>query len=181
MTDNRLSADARRVLAAQGVRAFAYGFGSVLLGVTLHQRGFSSTDAGVVLAAVVTGTVLASLFVGRYADRLGRRRCYAALYLLLAVVGVVFAFADQVWLLAIVALAGPLSTEVVESGPFTSLEQVGGRLARRARGRRPGGPPRLVAGCAARSALLPPLRAHRGRGRGDGALTVGEGRAAGRP
>ena len=124
MTDNRLSADARRVLAAQGVRAFAYGFGSVLLGVTLHQRGFSSTDAGVVLAAVVTGTVLASLFVGRYADRLGRRRCYAALYLLLAVVGVVFAFADQVWLLAIVALAGPLSTEVVESGPFTSLEQV---------------------------------------------------------
>ena len=42
---------------------------------------------------------------------------------LLAVTGVVFAFAQQWWVLAIVALGGALSTEVVESGPFTSIEQ----------------------------------------------------------
>ena len=68
MTRQRLSTDARRVVGAQALRGFAYGFGSVLLGVTLDQRGFSSTEAGLVIAAVVTGTVLASLFVGRYAD-----------------------------------------------------------------------------------------------------------------
>ncbi len=34
-----------------------------------------------------------------------------------------FAFAEQWWVLAIVALGGAMSTEVVESGPFTSLEQ----------------------------------------------------------
>src|SRR5205814_651293 len=37
--------------------------------------------------------------------------------------GVAFAFADRLWLLVVVALTGALSTEVVESGPFTSLEQ----------------------------------------------------------
>jgi MFS family permease len=118
-----MSTDARRVVGAQALRGFAYGFGSVLLGVTLDQRGFSSTEAGLVIAAVVAGTVLASVFVGRYADRVGRRCCYVTLYLLLAVVGVAFAFSDAVWLLIVAALTGALSTEVVESGPFTSLEQ----------------------------------------------------------
>jgi hypothetical protein len=42
---------------------------------------------------------------------------------LLGVVGTVFAFAGSIWLLAAVALTGVLSTEVIESGPFTSLEQ----------------------------------------------------------
>jgi MFS family permease len=111
-------------LGAQALRALAYGFGSVLLGKTLDERGLSSVQVGLVLAAVVAGTVLASLVVGRYGDRVGRRRCYVTLYLLLALVGVVFAFSDSVWLLALVALGGALSTEVVESGPFTSLEQV---------------------------------------------------------
>jgi MFS family permease len=115
--------DARRVLAAQAVRAFGYGLGAVLLGSMLHQRRYSSTEAGGVLAAVLGGTIVASLVVGRWGDAFGRRRTYATLYGVLAVTGLVFAFADSVWPLVIVSLAGGLSTEVVESGPFTSLEQ----------------------------------------------------------
>ena len=53
--------DARRVLAAQAARAFGYGLGAVLLGSMLHQRRYSSTEAGAVLAAVLSGTILASL------------------------------------------------------------------------------------------------------------------------
>jgi MFS family permease len=120
MTDTR---DARLILGAQAARAFAYGLGAVLLGTTLDQLGFSSGEAGVVLAAVVAGTVLASVVVARWGDRVGRRRSYAWLYVLLAVVGAVFAESSMVWVLALVALTGALSTEVVESGPFTSLEQ----------------------------------------------------------
>jgi MFS family permease len=123
VTRRPLTSDARRVLLAQALRALAYGFGSVLLGVTLDERGLSSTEAGLVIAAVVAGTVLASMFVGRYADRIGRRRCYIVLYVLLAGVGVAFALSDAAWLLILFALTGALSTEVVESGPFTSLEQ----------------------------------------------------------
>jgi MFS family permease len=128
-----LSVDARRVLAAQAVRAFAYGLGAVLLGATLDERGFTGTQAGLVLAAVLAGTVLASLGVARWGDAIGRRRCYAALYGTLVLTGVVFAFAASVWPLAAVALLGGLSTEVVESGPFTSLEQamLAGELERR--------------------------------------------------
>jgi MFS family permease len=119
----RLPADARRILGAQALRAFAYGFGAVLLGVTLRQRGYSPALVGVVLTAVVAGTVVASLLLARYADRAGRRRCYVVMYLLLAVVGVVFAASAPLWVLLLASLTGALSTEVVESGPFTSLEQ----------------------------------------------------------
>jgi predicted MFS family arabinose efflux permease len=115
--------DARLILSAQALRAFAYGFGAVLLGTTLDRRGLSSSAAGVVLAAVVTGTVAASMAVGRWGDLWGRRRSYAGLYVALAVVGVVFAESSTLWVLVLVALTGALSTEVVESGPFTSLEQ----------------------------------------------------------
>ena len=118
-----MTRDARRVLAAQAARAFGYGLGAVLLGSMLHQRRYSSTEAGALLAAVLGGTILASLVVGRWGDAFGRRRCYAVLYGVLAVTGLVFAFANSVWPLVIVSLAGGLSTEVVESGPFTSLEQ----------------------------------------------------------
>ena len=115
--------DTAKVLAAQAVRAFAYGFGAVLLGTSLDDRGLPGWQVGLVLGAVVAGAALMSVFVARYADRIGRRRTYAALYALLGVVGIVFATEQPVWLLVAVALTGVLSTEVIESGPFTSLEQ----------------------------------------------------------
>ena len=123
LTATRLSPDSRRILAAQGLRGFAYGLGAVLLGASLERKGFSSRQAGAILAAVLAGTVVASVLVGRFGDRLGRRECYRVLYLALGLAGVAFAFSDNPWLLGAVALSGSLSTEVVESGPFTSLEQ----------------------------------------------------------
>ena len=83
--------DARKLFVAQGVRAFAYGFSAVLLGTSLDDRGLSAWQVGVVLGATVAGTALMSVLVARYADRVGRRRWYAGLYVLLGVVGVVFA------------------------------------------------------------------------------------------
>lgn len=115
--------DFQRVLGAQMARAYAYGLGAVLLGSTLDRHGFSSTEVGVVLAAVLTGTVIASVVLARAGERIGRRRAYVLLYIALALAGVVFAFADALLPLVLVALTGALSTEVVESGPFTSLEQ----------------------------------------------------------
>ena len=118
-----LGPDARRILLVQALRAFAYGLGSVLIGVTLADLGLSGVQVGLVLSALIAGTALVSLVLGRYGERIGRRRWYVGLLVLMALAGTVFALTGSVWLLVLAALTGTVSTEVVESGPFTSLEQ----------------------------------------------------------
>ncbi len=118
-----MTPDVRRIFLAQALRAFAYGFGAVLLGVSLEARGWSGERVGLLLTAIVAGTALMSIAIGALGDRVGRRRFYTALFLGLAVSGTAFAFTGSFWLLALVALTGTLSVDAVESGPFTSLEQ----------------------------------------------------------
>jgi predicted MFS family arabinose efflux permease len=107
----------------QALRAFAYGLGSVLIGVSLERAGLSGVAAGAVLAALLVGAALASLALARHGDRVGRRRAYRLLLLAMAVAGTIFALTSWLPLLILAALTGTISTEVVESGPFTSLEQ----------------------------------------------------------
>src|SRR5450759_2516965 len=116
--------DATLLIAGQGVRAGGYGFTAVILGALLAARGYDPLEAGVVLTAMIAGTALASLVVGRLADRVGRRRCYVVFFLAVAVAGAVVAAGAPFWLLLIVALTGTLSTDVVDNGPATTLEQV---------------------------------------------------------
>jgi len=118
-----LTRDARLLIAGQGIRAAGYGFTAVVLGALLAERGLSSVQAGVVLTALIAGTALASLLVGRYGDRQGRRGSYALLFGGIAVAGVVVAVGGPWWVLLLVALTGTLSTDVVDNGPATTLEQ----------------------------------------------------------
>src|SRR5437660_6128995 len=118
-----LSRDARLLVAGQGARAAGYGFTAVLLGALLAARGYTPVQVGVVLTALIAGTALASLAVGAYADRLGRRRCYAVFFAGIAAAGVVVASGAPLWVLLSVALTGTLSTDVVDNGPATTLEQ----------------------------------------------------------
>jgi MFS family permease len=118
-----LTGDARLLVAGQGVRAAGYGFTAVLLGALLAARGFTSLQAGVVLTALIAGTALASLAVGRFGDRVGRRLSYALFFGGIAVAGVVVAAGGPWWVLLVVALTGTLSTDVVDNGPATTLEQ----------------------------------------------------------
>src|SRR6266566_4097955 len=112
-----------RVLAAQGLRAAGYGFTAVLLGALLAARGYSHLRAGLLLAAMVAGASWVSVLVGVFADRWGRRRSYAGLGLILAGSGAVYAGTDAYPLLVAAALAGMLSTDVIDNGPATTLEQ----------------------------------------------------------
>jgi len=95
----------------------------VLVGVTLARQGLTDVQVGVVLTALLAGTALVSLLIGRYGDRVGRRRCYLLLLVLMAVAGTVFALTAWLPALILAGLSGTVSTDVVESGPFTSLEQ----------------------------------------------------------
>ena len=118
-----LSRDARLLVAGQGVRAAGYGFTAVLLGALLAARGFGSLRVGVVLTALIAGTALASVAVGWFSDRLGRRRSYAVFFGGIAVAGVVVAAGGPWWVMLLIALTGTLSTDVVDNGPATTLEQ----------------------------------------------------------
>jgi MFS family permease len=118
-----LSADARLLIAGQGIRAAGYGFTAVLLGALLAARGFSTGQVAAVLTALIAGTALASIAVGVYADRIGRRRCYGVFFAGIAVAGLVFAAGAPLWVLLVVAITGTLSTDVVDNGPATTLEQ----------------------------------------------------------
>lgn len=115
--------DLRRILAVQALRAFGYGFGVVVLGTALERAGFSAFQVTLVFTAMLAGMAIASILVGLVGDRIGRRRLYAGLLALMGAAGVVFAFAGSVWVLALVALTGTMSTDANESGPITSLEQ----------------------------------------------------------
>src|SRR5439155_26522305 len=87
----RLTPDAARILVAQAARAFAYGLGSVVVGYSLERRGLGGAEVGAVLAAILAGNAAATLAVGRYGDRIGRRRLYLLLLALMAGAGSVFA------------------------------------------------------------------------------------------
>ena len=118
-----LTRDAQLLVAGQGVRAGGYGFTAVVLGAFLADRGFNTLQAGAVLTALIAGTALASLAVGRFADRVGRRRSYALFFGGIALAGVVVAAGGPWWVLLLVGLTGTLSTDVVDNGPATTLEQ----------------------------------------------------------
>ena len=58
------SADALRVLAARGVRAFGDGFVALLLPIYLVELGFSPLAIGAIVTSTLIGTALLTL-VGR--------------------------------------------------------------------------------------------------------------------
>ncbi len=115
--------DTQRLLAVRSLRSLAYGFGSVLLGASLQSAGWTSFQVGLLLTAILAGTALMSFLVGTFADRIGRRRAYVLLFAGLTLSFLAFGLTSQFVLLLAVALTGTLSTEIVEAGPFTSLEQ----------------------------------------------------------
>ena len=115
--------DLRIILGIQALRAFGYGFASVVLGAALADSGLSDAEVGLVFAAILAGNALVSIAVGVLGDRIGRRRSYAVLLIAMAAAGVAYAWSDSLWVLVPVALTGSLSTDANESGPLTSLEQ----------------------------------------------------------
>jgi MFS family permease len=115
--------DLRLILGIQAVRAFLYGFGAVILGSSLAASGASDLRVGLVGAAILAGMAISAIVVGVAGDRVGRRRAYAALLILLGVVGLGYALTDNVWVLVVLALFGTMSTDANENGPLTTLEQ----------------------------------------------------------
>lgn len=118
-----LSRDGWLLLASCGVRSFAYGFLSVILGLYLDGVGLSAGAIGWIFAAALGGGAVMTFIVTSVADSFGRKAMLIVGALLMAMAGCVFAVSSHPMWLAGAAIIGTISPSGKEVGPFLSLEQ----------------------------------------------------------
>jgi MFS family permease len=118
-----LSRDGRLLFASCGMRSFAYGFLSVILGLYLDAIGLSATAIGWIFTAALAGGALMTIIITAIADSFGRKFLLIAGALMMALAGCVFAVSDNPILLVMAAIFGTISPSGKEVGPFLSLEQ----------------------------------------------------------
>jgi MFS family permease len=118
-----LQRDGKKLLVARALRTFGYGYLAVVLGLYLQEIGLSAAEVGIVLTAAVAGSGAMNVVWALLADRFGRRRTVATMAAMMIAGGLVFAFADRLWLLLLGALTGTISASSAEVGPFITVEQ----------------------------------------------------------
>jgi MFS family permease len=123
MTLEWVSRDGKLILGARIVRAFSYGFVSVILAIYLNLLGFSEILIGVVLTATLVNSVIFNLVSSVYADRIGRRKFLILYAVLMIISALVFFLTNNYVALIIAALIGTINVTGSEVGAFLSLEQ----------------------------------------------------------
>lgn len=118
-----LSRDGWLLFATCGVRSFAYGFLSVVLGLYLDSVGLSTLQIGWVFTAALAGGAVMTVVITAVADSFGRRSLLMLGALLMALAGCIFAISEKPILLIFAAIFGTISPSGKEVGPFLSLEQ----------------------------------------------------------
>ncbi|HEX2646400.1 MAG TPA: MFS transporter [Candidatus Dormibacteraeota bacterium] len=118
-----MSRDRPLLLAARGLRAFAFGFSAVLVALNLERAGLSPGLIGLTVGVGLAAASLTGLGSAALALRIGRRRTLAAAGLLMAMTGLDLALATQPLLLVLSGATGMLGAASVDYGPFASVEQ----------------------------------------------------------
>jgi MFS family permease len=118
-----LSRDGWLLFVTSGVRSFAYGFLSVILGLYLDAVGVSPAAIGWIFTAALAGGAVMTIIITSVADSLGRKALLIIGALLMALAGCVFALSNNPLWLSIAAIFGTISPSGKEVGPFLALEQ----------------------------------------------------------
>jgi MFS family permease len=119
----QLDDNGRIVLAARTLRSFGFGLNSVALGLYLSQLGLAGAEIGLVLSAALAGTLLVTLVITLYGDRIGRRRLLMAGSALMAAAALVPVLSDSPLLLAAIALSGMVAVNANESTGLQTIDQ----------------------------------------------------------
>lgn len=120
-TDGR--ADAWRIIAARGLRQFAYGMMGITLAVALTASGFSPVAIGALITIAAAGDFCATYVVGIAADHWGRRRTLCVLAIIMAITGAIFSVTRFYPALAVAAFFGVLGSTNSETAAFLPIEQ----------------------------------------------------------
>jgi MFS family permease len=105
------------------LRSLGVGFMGVVLGIYLFRGGLSSFRIGMIIAAGLAGSALATILVSFAADRLGRRRCLVFLSLLSAIGGLALASFPGFALLLFMAFVSMLNGTGTDRSAAFVLDQ----------------------------------------------------------
>lgn len=119
----RLSRDGWLLLTSCGVRSFAYGFLSVVLGLYLDAIGLDTITIGWIFTAALAGGAFMTVVLTAIADSFGRRALLLLGAVLMALAGLAFVATNNPFLLALAAIFGTISPSGKDVGPFLSIEQ----------------------------------------------------------
>lgn len=115
-------ANARRLVAARGLRALADGYVSILLPAYLLALGLDSFEVGVLATATLLGSASLTLCVGFITSRFGHRAPLLAAAGLMIATGCAFAGVQGFWPLLLVAVIGTLNPSSGDVSVFLPLE-----------------------------------------------------------
>ena len=118
-----INRDGWLILLARSVRALAYGFLSVRIGLYLAELGYDTVAIGVFLTVALAGSAALTILLTGIADRWGRRRVLLLSSALMLLGGIALALSDNVIALFLAALTGTISVTSTEVGAFLSVEQ----------------------------------------------------------
>ena len=118
-----LTRDGKLLLAAKIVRAFAYGFLSVILAIYLKLIGFDELLIGLILTTTLLNSVIFTLIASFYADKIGRRKFLLIYAALMSISGLIFAISENYIALIIAAFIGTINITGAETGAFLTIEQ----------------------------------------------------------
>jgi len=112
-----------RLMAAKAFRSFGFGLNAVVLGLYLAAAGLGPVSIGIVLSAALAGTMILTLLVALWGDRIGRRRLLVVGSALMLLAGLIpLAGADPILLVAI-ALTGMVAVNNNESIGIQTIDQ----------------------------------------------------------
>jgi MFS family permease len=109
--------------SAAFLRSVGTGLMGVVLGVYLSRSGFSSFEIGLVLAAGLAGSSVATFAASFRADRFGRRRTLVVLSALLSVAGIALAFVHRPGLLLPLVFVGMLNGAGTDRSAVFAIDQ----------------------------------------------------------
>jgi MFS family permease len=118
-----VSKDLLIINAAAFLRSFTFGLTGVVLGIYLFRAGLSSFNIGMVVAAGLVGSALATVGVTAEADQAGRRRTLVMLSILGAIGALALAFTPAVPVLLAMAFVGMLNGTGTDRSAAFTLEQ----------------------------------------------------------
>lgn len=118
-----MTRDFTLLLGARLIRAFAFGYGAILVPLQLERRGLPGLGIGIALAVGVLGAGGGSLLWARISRSIGRRRSLSAIGALMALTGLDLALARPWPLLIAAGATGMLGAAAIDLAPYAALEQ----------------------------------------------------------